>query len=209
MSRGRSGAAPPALVCSVRRLGPGVEQLPDEALLAGLSSGDEEIAAAFVRRFQSRVFGVALAVLGDPRSAEDVAQQAFERAWRHSHAYDPLRGSVTAWLTIIARNLAIDAGRVRRPVPVEVDELMRRAGVRDEGPERAAVAEDSAAQLRVALRRLPAEQARAVVLAGLAGMSASQIALSEGIPLGTAKTRIRSGMHRLRAALVDAGYGDG
>ncbi|HXW39114.1 MAG TPA: sigma factor, partial [Acidimicrobiales bacterium] len=93
-----------------------VEQLPDEALLAGYSSGDAELTVAFVRRFQSKVFGVALAVVGEAATAEDVAQQAFERAWRHGRAFDQRRGSVSTWLSAITRNLAIDTMRLRRPL---------------------------------------------------------------------------------------------
>jgi RNA polymerase sigma factor (sigma-70 family) len=187
----------------VRRVGLPVDQLPDETLLAGLGQGDDEITVAFVRRFQRRVYGVALSVIGDPRAAEDIAQQAFERAWRNAHSYDPRRGSVGTWLTTVTRNLAIDAARVRRPQPVDPDELLLRISADDAGPERAAVAGEAATALRSAIKELPPEQARAVVLAGIVGLSASQIAESEGIPLGTAKTRIRTAMHRLRATLVN------
>lgn len=189
----------------MRRIGLPVDQLPDETLLAGLGQGDEEVTVAFVRRFQRRVFGVALSVLGDTRLAEDVAQQAFERAWRNAHAYDPRRASVGTWLTTIARNLAIDAARVRRAVPVDPDELLLRVTADRDGPEHSAVTDESAAELRAALRLLPVEQARAVVLAGIVGLSASQVAETEGIPVGTAKTRIRTAMQRLRAALIQEG----
>ncbi|MGH9082458.1 MAG: RNA polymerase sigma factor [Acidimicrobiales bacterium] len=192
----------------MRPIGLPTEQLNDEALLAGFGAGDEELAVAFVRRFQTRVFGVALAIVGQRKTAEDVAQLAFERAWRHAGAFDPLRGSVQTWLTTIVRNLAIDTVRVRVPQPVDtaalVDRVVGRTPERH-GPEHLAMAAESAGQLRAALRLLPAEQARAVVLASIAGMSASQVAASEGIPLGTAKTRIRAAMGRLRAELAEAG----
>lgn len=186
----------------MRRIGLPVDQLPDETLLAGYSAGDDELTVAFVRRFQSRIYGVALAVIGDAGAAEDVAQQAFEKAWRHGHTYDPRRGSVTTWLTAITRNLAIDATRVRRPAPVDAEVLLTRVVAGGDGPEQTALVGESAAELRRALRDLPVEQARALVLSGIAGLSASQVAASEGIPLGTAKTRIRTGMHRLRASLI-------
>jgi RNA polymerase sigma factor (sigma-70 family) len=179
-----------------------VDQLPDETLLSGLGGGDEEITVAFVRRFQRKVYGVALSVLGDRALAEDVAQQAFERAWHNAHTFDPRRGTVNAWLTTITRNLAIDATRVHRPIPVDPDELLLRITASSEGPERSALAGESATELRAALYLLPREQARAVVLAGIVGLSASQVADAEGIPLGTAKTRIRTAMQRLRAVLV-------
>jgi RNA polymerase sigma factor (sigma-70 family) len=186
----------------VRRVGLPVDQLPDETLLSGLGRGDDEVTVAFVRRFQRQIYGVALSVLGDARLAEDVSQQAFERAWLHAGTFDPRRGSVVGWLTTITRNLAIDCARTRRAVPVDPDELLLRLSSSSEGPERAVMAGLAADDLRVALRLLPAEQARAVVLAGIAGMSARQIAESEGIPLGTAKTRIRTAMQRLCVSLT-------
>ena len=88
----------------------------DDALVAGLAAGDSDAASAFVRRFQRRVFGLARTIVPDNRAAEDVAQEAFLRAWRHAAAYDPDAGSVVGWLLTITRNLAIDAVRVRRPV---------------------------------------------------------------------------------------------
>src|SRR5213083_1259414 len=93
----------------------------DETLLAGLASGEHDAAVAFVRRFQRRVFGLALAILGDPAAAEDVAQEAFARAWRHAAAYDPRRGPVANWLLVITRNLAVDAARLRRALPIDPD----------------------------------------------------------------------------------------
>ncbi len=64
----------------------------DDALLAGFGMGDPEAATAFVRRHQARVFGLARSIVGDPALAEDVAQEAFVRAWRHAAAYDARRG---------------------------------------------------------------------------------------------------------------------
>jgi RNA polymerase sigma factor (sigma-70 family) len=190
---------------AIRSVGLPVEQLPDETLLAGYAAGETELTVAFVRRFQAKIFGVALAVVGDVGVAEDVAQQAFERAWRHGHAYDHRRGSVAVWLSAITRNLSIDAMRVRRPFPVDPEVLLARIGAGVDSPEHLAVLDESAGELRAALHRLPVEQARAIVLAGIVGMSASQVANTEGIPLGTAKTRIRTAMHRLRDALVRSG----
>jgi RNA polymerase sigma-70 factor (ECF subfamily) len=184
------------------------ERLPDEVLLAGLGAGDADLAVAFVRRFQRIVFGVAVAVLGDPKTAEDVAQQAFEQAWRHAQVYDSRRGTVRAWLTRITHNLAIDVVRTRVSLPVDPDDLPVMLTAMTDGPERLAVARDSATQLRRALGRLPAPQARAVAMAGIYGMTARQVADTEGIPLGTAKTRIRDGMQKLRAAYLPEDVGD-
>ncbi|HEX3962732.1 MAG TPA: sigma-70 family RNA polymerase sigma factor [Trebonia sp.] len=176
------------------------ERLPDEVLLAGLGSGDAQLAVAFVRRFQRVVFGIAVAVLGDPTAAEDVAQQAFEQAWKHAQVYDPRRGSVRAWLSRITHNLAIDVVRARASLPVDPNDLPVMVASMTDSPEMLAVAHDSATQLREALGRLPTSQARAVAMAGIYGMTARQVADTEGIPLGTAKTRIRDGLGKLRAA---------
>lgn len=192
----------------VRRIGAPVEQLSDEALLAGFAAGDPELAGAFVKRFQAKVFGLAVHIVRDGRTAEDVAQTAFERAWRHARNYDPRRGSVSGWLGVIARNLAIDTVRVRPVLAVDpatlVDEFVG-ATHEHSGPEQAAVDSEAADRLRAAIRRLAPEHARAVVLAGIGGFSASQVAESEGIPLGTAKTRIRTGLMRLRSQLEEVG----
>jgi RNA polymerase sigma-70 factor (ECF subfamily) len=95
----------------------------DEALLAGLAAGDERAAATLVRRYQARVFGLALTMLGDPEAAEEVAQEAFLRAWRHAGAYDHRRGRVDTWLLSITRNLAIDRLRLRRTNPIDPAKL--------------------------------------------------------------------------------------
>lgn len=186
------------------RMGLSLGRVPDEALLTGLATGDPELAVAFVRRFQRTVFGVALAVLGDPQLAEDVAQQTFERAWRHAQVYDPRRGSVRSWLTTIAHNLAIDAVRARRVRPVDPEDLDALLGVVTETPERRALADDSAERVRRAVAELPREQARALVMTGIYGMTAREVADAEDVPLGTAKTRIRTGMLKVRALLEAA-----
>jgi RNA polymerase sigma factor (sigma-70 family) len=184
------------------------ERLPDEALLAGLGAGDAELAVAFVRRFQRIVFGVALAVISDLATAEDVAQHAFEQAWRHASLYDSRRGSVRAWLTTITHNLAIDVVRARSALPMDPDDLPVLLTAMADSPERVAIANDSAQELRQALGRLPPPQARAVAMSGIYGMTARQVADTEAIPLGTAKTRIRDGMQKLRAAYLPEEAGD-
>jgi RNA polymerase sigma-70 factor (ECF subfamily) len=169
-----------------------------------MAAGDQTAAAELVGRFQRRVYGLALSIVTDPAAAEDVAQEALLRAWRHAGAYDPRRGSVVTWLLTITRNAAIDALRVRRPVATAPEDLvdmpMFETG-RD--PSDTAIARADVGPLRDALRALPEEQRRAVLFAGVFGLTALEIAEREGIPLGTAKTRIRTGLRRLRTALRD------
>jgi RNA polymerase sigma-70 factor (ECF subfamily) len=179
--------------------------MTDEALLAGLAGGGADVGLAFVRRFQRHVFAVALAVVGDPDTAEDVAQQTFERAWRRAASFDPQRGTVRTWLTTIAHNLAIDAIRSRKPTPIDPTDMIRLLGSSQDEPESRTERNEAASDLRAALGDLPVEQARAVVMAGIYGMTAQEVADADDIPLGTAKTRIRSAMIKLRSALVTEG----
>jgi RNA polymerase sigma factor (sigma-70 family) len=183
--------------------GPNPGSLPDDALLAGFARSDPATATAFLTRFQGRVYGLALSVLGDARAAEDVAQEAFLRAWRHASMFDARRGSMLTWLLTITRNAAIDSLRVRRPLAVDVAELVAAPmGTSPRDPADLAILTDDTERLRAALARLPESQRRAVVLAGMWGFSASEVADFEQIPLGTAKTRIRIALRRLRVAFA-------
>ena len=165
-----------------------LDRLSDEALLAAVGLEERDAAVVFVRRFQRRVFGLAVTVTGDAALADDIAQITFERAWRHAATYDARRASVTTWLLTITRNLAIDAMRVRHSVPFDPDllsELLPPSSSVD--PQQAAEDADQLGRLGVELAELPIEQRRAVLLATLAGRTASEIAAIDGIPLGTAK----------------------
>jgi RNA polymerase sigma factor (sigma-70 family) len=174
--------------------------LSDEALLAGLAAGQTAAAAAFVRRYQARVYGLVITIVRDPGTAEDVAQETFVRAWRNAGTYDPRRGRVATWLLTIARNAAIDAMRVRRPEPLDPEIVAARLQ-----PAGGAVDEPSAlherAPVRDALAELPEPQRRALFLAAYAGRTAREIGELENAPVGTIKTRIRAAMSKLRDAL--------
>ena len=171
----------------------------DEALLAGLAAGDQQAAAAFVRRFQRRAYGLARTIVANPRDAEEVAQDAFLRAWRYAAGYDPRRGTVLTWLLTIVRNVAIDRTRLRSAEPLDPEVLaskLQLESVREAREEGSQVAERE--HLREALAVLPVEQRRALLLAAYFGRTPREVAELEGVPLGTAKTRIRSAMIRLR-----------
>jgi RNA polymerase sigma factor (sigma-70 family) len=173
------------------------DRLPDAVLLARLGTGDVDSAVAFVRRFQRVVFGVALAITGDLDTAEDVAQRAFEQATRNAKAYDWRRGSVRAWLTRIARGLSVDVIRARPAAPVTPEDLAALLTAMSRQPGRLEVAHEGAAALTGRFARLPATRARAVAMVSIYGMTARQIADAEGVPLGTARTRITDGMRKV------------
>ena len=126
--------------------------LSDESLLAGMAQGDERAGLAFVRRYQARVFGLALAMVADAALAEDIAQETLLRAWRHAPVYDSRRGAVSTWVLTIARNLTIDALRMRRAVPTDPDDFVNLGLASTEvAPDAAAVSSDASRGLRVAL----------------------------------------------------------
>jgi len=195
----------PDVLSGVRDRGLPSTGLSDEALLEGMGLGERAAASAFVKRFQGRVYGLALSIVGDPLLAEDLAQEALTKAWRNAGAYDPRRGAVATWLLTITRNLAIDALRLHRARPSEPHPMVTfDIPSKDPGPAETAVVADTARGVRGAVALLPIEQRRALMLAAFYGRTAKEIAELEGIPLGTAKTRIRAGMIKLRG-LLDQG----
>ena len=171
--------------------------ISDEALLAGFATGDPEAAAGFVRRYQRRVYGLALTILGDPGAAEDVAQETFVRAWRHAGTYDPRRAALSTWLLTIARNLALSRARLRRVPPVDPDVLAAQLAHDSSSLDEVGRLADRE-QLRELLLGLPERQRRALVLAVYLGCTAKQISELDGTPEGTVKTRIRDGLQKLR-----------
>lgn len=178
----------------------------DTALVVGLASGDDAAAVTFVRRFQAAVFGLALAITRDQGMAEDVSQEVFVRAWRAAATYDPRRGAVSTWLLTITRNAAIDSVRSRRPITVDqemLDSLLlgTLADTPGDDPADAMLTRWETDRVTDRLRTLPPGQARAVVLAVAGGCTAAEVSARERIPLGTAKTRLRSGLIKLRASL--------
>jgi RNA polymerase sigma factor (sigma-70 family) len=170
--------------------------LTDEILLAGLGSGDPDLSLAFVRRFKRVVFGVALSILRDPATAEDVAREAFQRAGQNATMYDARCGSIQGWLLTIARDLAVGALRPRTTIPAVPPDNLPALLTAVTGPdeESARAHGNAAARLHGALAALPPEQTRAVLMAGVYGMRSQQVAEAEGVALGTARHRLRAGL---------------
>jgi RNA polymerase sigma-70 factor (ECF subfamily) len=179
------------------------DRLEDEALLAAIAQGDAVAATVFVRRHQRRVYGLAITMCRDEKLAEDLAQQTFERVWHHAGNFDPRLGSARTWVSTITRRLCIDVLRTTRSTPIDPIDLAAllppdRASVED-----LALAGVEVHRLRWAVAALPEEQRRAVLYSALGGHTAAEVAEIEDIPLGTAKTRLRQGMLRLRGLLVE------
>jgi RNA polymerase sigma-70 factor (ECF subfamily) len=168
-----------------------------------MAAGDRAAAAGFVRRHAAAVTGAAFQVVRDRAMAEDVAQEAFLKAWRAAATYDPRRGSARVWLLSISRNAAIDLMRVRRAAPLGPDAMtgLLAGDAIGDAPDDRLVQQAEAVEVRHALDRLPEDQRRAVLLAAVAGLSAAQVGEIEQIPLGTAKSRIRLALVRMRDTL--------
>ena len=147
-------------------------------------------------RYYSIVYSVALRVLGDTSAAEDVLQEVFIQLWRNPGLFDSSRGSLGAWLAVIARNRAIDALRQRHPETDIGDVIV------SVEPDMAGHAERARVMEKVlgALGAMPRAQRSALEMAYFEGLTHTEIAAKTGEPLGTIKTRIRAGLLALRKA---------
>ena len=150
-------------------------------------------------RFGRVTFGFLLKALGDRGAAEDVQQQVFLEVWRRSDRFDPERGKLLTWVMTIARSRAIDHLRRRVPEPVDHESAATRVEVPSGVDEIEALADQW--RMRALLDRLPATEAGLLRLRFYAGFSQAEIAQREGIPLGTVKTRMVSGLRRLRGMI--------
>jgi RNA polymerase sigma-70 factor (ECF subfamily) len=177
----------------------------DKLLLEGFCAGDEGSAGTFVERFSRRLRYIAFRIVGDAGSAEDVAQIAFEKAWKHGAMFDPERGSLDAWMASIARNAALDWVRMKRALPQDPIEICARQALGSSDPEYRSEVTLHLAEIRSALAGLPPALVRSVLLSGAFEQTAAEVASHEHIPLGTAKSRIRTAKQRLRKELECSG----
>ena len=168
----------------------------DTALVSGMRQGDENALAQLYDRYSPLVYSVALRVLGDTGAAEDLLQEVFMQLWRNPGLFDSSRGSLGSWLAVISRNRAIDMLRKRRPetdvsdVIVAVERDLAGEADRNRIMER----------VRGLLGGMPSNQRAALEMAYFEGLSHSEISAKTGEPLGTIKTRIRTGLLALRKA---------
>ena len=175
----------------------------DEKLMQRTSGGDLAALGELFDRHQPSVYAFLARFLGNATLAEDVVQEVFLRAWLHGASFDARKGSVRSWLCTITRNLAIDTLRMHRAEPMDPDALLAQLALADGDLSDHITRLEDAELVRAAVRELPAPQQRAVVLAAWFGRTAEEISRMERIPLGTAKTRIRTAMLRLRSTLTE------
>lgn len=171
----------------------------DGELIARVGSGDRGAFEALYQRYARPVFGLALRRLGDRGRAEDAVQETFASVWRAARSYRPERGPGAPWLYAVARNAIVDNGRVKREPPVEAPD----AAAAEDGPPERAEAGWVSWRVHRALGELPDSERQVIELAYWGGRSQSEIAEFLGIPLGTVKTRTRSGLARLADVLED------
>ena len=143
-----------------------------------------------------------MGVLGDSARAQDVVQDVFLRLWRRPEAFDMRRGALGPYLRVMARSRALDMHREHRASERIADRLRLRTERVEAAPDPRLAPERE--DLRIALRELPDGQREAVVLTYWAGLTAEEVARHAGVPLGTAKSRVRLGVMRLRAAYAQA-----
>jgi RNA polymerase sigma-70 factor (ECF subfamily) len=183
--------------------------VPDSRLVSRMAAGEDGALGDLYDRYGRTLYALALAIVREPADAEEVVVDAFGQAWRSAASFDAARGSVGAWLATIARSRALDAVRARgrraraheRAAQLSDDGIA--APIAAVGPDPASGAERSEARRLVAqaLAALPVPQRTAIELAYFEGLSQSEIAERLAEPLGTIKTRIRTGMEKLRGLL--------
>jgi RNA polymerase sigma factor (sigma-70 family) len=174
----------------------------DQRLMRAFARRDPAAADDLYRRFAGRIYGLGIVMLGSDAAAQDLVQDTFVKLWRSAERYDGSRGTLDTWILLMARSLAIDSIR-RRVLEARTLERADAPPEADQGPmpdERVATL-DLADRARRAMSQLPSEQRAALELAYLGGKTSAEISDLEGIPIGTAKTRIRAGLLRLREAM--------
>jgi RNA polymerase sigma-70 factor (ECF subfamily) len=196
-----------------------VEQVNDETLTRGLAADLDGTFELLVRTYQDRLYAFGLRLTGSPRDAEEIAQDAFVRAYRALARYPAERIEtlkLRAWLFQVTVNVARNRTRARRlaevPLIAEdgtVDRLADRADDAADGPEQQAERHDEQEQLAEVVATLPERYRAAVVLRHIQGLSYQEIAAVLGQPAGTVKSNVHRGVAYLRAALDAAGVSIG
>jgi len=180
----------------------------DAALVGRIAAGDEPALGELYDRFGGVIYAVAYRIAGAAADAEEVVMEAFAQAWREAPRFDPSRGSVAAWLTVMARSRALDLvrsqSRRQRITETAAREEPASAPAMSSGfqaPGASVLDEERRRAVGAALTALSPPQRQAIELAYYEGLSQSEIAARLQEPLGTIKTRMRLGMQKLREAL--------
>ena len=181
----------------------------DQRLMRSFAARDPGAAGTLFKRFAGRIYGLGLVMLGSDAAAQDLVQDTFVKLWRSADRYDRSRGRLETWVLLMARSLAIDAIR-RRVLEARTLEHVDRPAEADQGPgpDDLVVILDLTDRARQAMSSLPPEQRAALELAYLGGKTSAEISDLEGIPVGTAKTRIRAALLRLREVMAPEGRTD-
>ncbi len=176
-------------------------QTSDNDLLHAVARGDESALAACYDRYRLILFGLVLRILNDRQEAEDVLQEVFVQVWQRAGDFDEARGRAFTWLVTIARSRALDRLRAAGSRARIVDEAARQSTdeVSDAGLD--ALKSETGTIVRNALAELADEQRKVLLLTYFEGLTQTEIAERLGDPLGTVKTRIRSGLIKLRELL--------
>jgi RNA polymerase sigma-70 factor, ECF subfamily len=193
-----------AVVTSFTAIDRSDSERESKALVARLAGGDERALADLYDSTNRIVYGLALRILGDPSSAEEVAMEVYLQIWRTAESYDPRRGTVSSWLVTLARSRAIDCLRRRKARRAELEESVDEVvNLRDSrpSPELASVEAGRSRIVQQVMADLSPDQRQAIELAYFSGLSHTEVAVHMGLPLGTVKTRIRLGMLNLRKLL--------
>ena len=170
--------------------------------------GESKAFELFYERHAGAAYSLAHRIVGDPRLAEDVTQEAFLSIWRSQAGYDPTRGSVRGWTLGILRNRAIDAIRretTKRTPPLDMrgDEALESEASTQE-TESEVIRRETAGNLREDVGSLPDAQSQVIELAYFGGFSQTEIAEMLEVPLGTVKGRMRLGLEKMRGGLAEA-----
>lgn len=171
---------------------------PDEALLGRLLEREEAALREVISIYGSPVFGMAKRVLADAAWADEVAQDTFVALWRRPGAFDPARGSLRTFLLGVARNKAVDVVRREARVRRKAEEVMREQELQ---PPASLDAADDRAEVQHAMRSLTQPQREAILLAYFGGYTYREVAEHLDIPEGTAKSRLRDGLTKMRQVL--------
>lgn len=167
----------------------------DDDLLARVARGDVRSLEDLYRLFGRSVFSLALGILKDPRSAEEVTQEVFLSVWRSARDFDPQRGRARTWILSLAHHKSVDALRRQR---LRTTEPLAETLADDRDVAEQAMKAVDGARVRDALLALPKTQREVLTLAYYIGYTQREIAEKLGLPLGTVKTRMRDGLIRLR-----------